>query len=551
MSLPSGNRALVAQPLRPPWDVPRSAASAVPEHRMARWLPAWALAAVGALVWLVAAPLTPDLAAHEYRAAVFRRVGLSVWEQGWYGGHALPGYSVLMPPLAALLSPQFAAVLAAVIAAWCFQRLADGHWAAGAAKAAGICFAIGVVSVLVGGQLTFATALAPALGALLAARCGHLWLAGALGAATTLTSPVAAAFLVLACVAWWLGARGRGSMIVAAATIAPGVLIVLAFPEGGAQPFGTSAFTAALAVALGLFAVLHREERVLRTSAVLYSAALILGFELATPLGGNLVRLAAVFGLPLAAGALWGRHRGLLVLLVLPLLYAQWLEPLRSLQRDSGDPSAASGYHAPLLAELDRRAATEGPFRTEIPFTADHWETRYISLTHPLARGWERQLDTKLNPLFYDGTPLTPARYVSWLHNLAVRYVALPDVRLDRAGLAEGRLLAGGRVPGLRQVWHSAHWRLFRVDHATGLASPPVRVTAIGLDTINLTTPSAATATVRVRFTPYWVLARGHGCVAPTRDGWTSVRLTAGGPARLAIRFALDRVRATSPRCTA
>ncbi|HKH78452.1 MAG TPA: hypothetical protein VJ996_00435, partial [Solirubrobacteraceae bacterium] len=48
-----------------------------------------------------------------------------------------------------------------------------------------------------------------------------------------------------------------------------------------------------------------------------------------------------------------------------------------------------------------------------------------------------------------------------------VFYVALPDAPLDSAGRLEGKLVAGG-LPYLRELWHSAHWRLF----ATSLTRP-------------------------------------------------------------------------------
>ena len=513
-------------------------------------VPGWALTALLAAIWLIADPPTPDLAAHEYRADLADRIGFGIWEQGWYGGHHLPGYSVLMPPLAALFSPQLVAAVAVVVAAWCFERLAAAHWAPPAARAASVWFAIGVISTLVGGQLAFAAGLAPALAALLAARRGHPPAGAALGAVTTLTSPVTAAFLVLACAAWWLDARDRAPLAVAAGAVLPGLLIVLAFPQGGTQPFRVSSFAWAFGVAVALVAALPRGERVLRIGAALYAAVLLAGVLMDTPLGGNLVRLAAVFGGPLAAGGLWTQRRAVLYALALPLLYWQWLAPVRSVLRGAGDRSASAAYHAPLVAELDRRAAAEGPFRTEIPFTANHWETRFVPLSHPLARGWERQLDVKLNRLFYDERPLTPARYRAWLDDLAVRYVALPGAELDPAGAAEGRLVEDGRVPGLREVWRSRDWRLYRVGGSRPLAGPPVRVTRIGPAGVDLTTPRPATTTVRVRFTPYWALVRGRGCVGRAAGGWTRVRLDDAGDARLAVRFAPGRIRATSPRCS-
>jgi hypothetical protein len=515
-----------------------------------RALPAWTLTAALALVWLALDPPTPDLAAHEYRAALAERVGFAVWEQGWFGGHHLPGYSVLMPPLAALLSPQLVAAAGVVAAAWCFERLAGAHWARAAARAASVWFAVGAVSTLLGGQLAFAAGLAPALGALLAAGRGRAGTGALLGALTTLTSPGTAAFLVLACAAWWLDRRGRAPLAVAAGTVVPGLLILLAFPQGGTQPFEVSSFAWAFLVAAGFAAALPRRERTLRIGAALYALVLLLGVLFDTPLGGNLVRLAAVFGGPLAAGALWEQRRRLLYLIAVPLLYWQWLAPVRSAVRGAGDPSAKASYHEPLLAELDRRAAAEGPFRAHVPFTANHWETRFIPLRHPLARGWERQLDVKLNPLFYEQRPLTPVRYRAWLDELAVRYVALSDVKLDPAGKEEGALVKTGQVPGLRPVWRSRHWRLYEVVGSRPLASPPVTATRLGPDSIELTTPRPATTTLRIRHSPYLALTRGAGCVWRAPGGWTRLRLTVPGPARLDARFSLERIRAGGERCS-
>ena len=56
-----------------------------------RAIPAWAPAGVVAAVYLVLAPPSADLAAQYYRADL----GLVLWDNGWYGGHHMPGYSLL------------------------------------------------------------------------------------------------------------------------------------------------------------------------------------------------------------------------------------------------------------------------------------------------------------------------------------------------------------------------------------------------------------------------------------------------------------------------
>jgi hypothetical protein len=98
-----------------------------------------------------------------------------------------------------------------------------------------------------------------------------------------------------------------------------------------------------------------------------------------------------------------------------------------------------------------------------VPLTKAHWEAAYLPWHDGvrLARGWERQLDTRYAAIFYRRT-LTAADYRAWLTTNRVRYVALPDAPLDRAGAAEGRLIANG-LPYLREVWRSSHWRLYVV----------------------------------------------------------------------------------------
>jgi hypothetical protein len=59
-----------------------------------------------------------------------------------------------------------------------------------------------------------------------------------------------------------------------------------------------------------------------------------------------------------------------------------------------------------------------------------HWEAAYVAPAVPLVRGWERQLDTAGNPLFYDADLLNPDSYRAWLIDSGVRYVALPDAPL-------------------------------------------------------------------------------------------------------------------------
>jgi hypothetical protein len=165
---------------------------------------------------------------------------------------------------------------------------------------------------------------------------------------------------------------------------------------------------------------------------------------------------------------MWDGRRAVLLALAPLLLYWQLATPIRDFASIAGDPAVHAGYYMSLRAEL-RRVLHGRPAIVEVPLTKAHWEAAYLA-GHDgirLARGWERQLDTRYAALFYRraasarGPGLSASAYERWLRENRVMYVALPDAPLDKAGLAEGALIASG-VPYLRQIWRSSHWRLYR-----------------------------------------------------------------------------------------
>src|SRR6185437_12598423 len=128
--------------------------------------------------------------------------------------------------------------------------------------------------------------------------------------------------------------RRRG-LALAAAALAPVVALSLAYPGGGYEPFAATAFWPALA-AVALIALLlprgqlsERAWRTLRVAAALYALALVGAYALRTPVGGNAARLGPLLAAPLVAGVLWPRHRAVLALLALPLLYWQLATPIK------------------------------------------------------------------------------------------------------------------------------------------------------------------------------------------------------------------------------
>jgi hypothetical protein len=270
---------------------------------------------------------------------------------------------------------------------------------------------------------------------------------------------------------------------------------------------------------------------------VLYALACAAAFAIATPVGGNAVRLGALFAGPVAAATI--PRRGLAALLALPLAYWQLQAPVRDVAVASGDRSVEAAYYAPVLRLLDHR-----PGRVEIPFTRNHWEAARLAPHFPLARGWERQLDIATNPLFYDGR-LSAAAYEQWLHANAVSYVALPDARLDYSARREAALVRAGQ-PFLTPIGRSRHWQLFAVTAPTPLASPPATLSGSSPQGFTLTFAAPGTSDVRIRFTPYWH-ARG-ACVSRGPGGFTRVRAARAAVVEVGIEFSLARVFERGPR---
>ena len=98
-------------------------------------------------------------------------------------------------------------------------------------------------------------------------------------------------------------------------------------------------------------------------------------------MGGNAVRLGALFGGPVLAAVLLA-HRPrvptwFLVLFVAGGLYWQLTASVTQIARSVGDPSTKSAYFEPAATWL-RANGGEG-VRVEVPPTANHWESAYLA----------------------------------------------------------------------------------------------------------------------------------------------------------------------------
>ncbi|HEV3035304.1 MAG TPA: N,N-dimethylformamidase beta subunit family domain-containing protein [Solirubrobacteraceae bacterium] len=530
-------------------------------------------------VWLAVDPRTPDLAAQVYRVGLFNQLGLAVWDEHWYLGHSLPGYSLLYPPLASLLGIRALGALCVLASTALFARLATSVYGEAARWGAPL-FAVAALGDVWIGRMTFALGVSLALAAGLALmRERWLW-AGLLAALCAAASPVAAVLLALAALSVALARRTARLLVVAAV---PGAVVVLAlaalFPEGGYEPYPILSFAATMAVVLAFVVALPRAARVLRLGAWLYLAACVACLLVNSPMGSNIERYAVLLAGPLllcarladparsdgrarraghaqpAARAGHGRRRGASVwrrvsplgaaALSVIMVWVVW-GPVRETLAVAGSEATSAAYYVPVERFLDEHAG--GPVRVEVPLTRSHWEAALLAPTVSLARGWEKQLEMR-----YDGVllahGLTAASYERWLHEQAVSYVALPDVALDPSSAQEGTLIRRG-LPYLREVFASAHWRIFRVLGATPLASGPGRLTSLGHDSFALLASAPGRFVVRVHFTRYWTLTSGSGCVAQAPGGWTAVSVRATGTTVVTASFSLSRAFSSGGSCS-
>ncbi|MFB9543987.1 hypothetical protein [Micromonospora sagamiensis] len=504
-----------------------------------------------------------DLAAQVARADFVDRHGTTPVDLGWYGGVHQYGYSLLTAGLGALLGVRVVGAVAAVLSAaalgWLFVR----HRAR-RPLLAGLLGAVVLVGNLASGRITFAVGLALGLAALVAvsaerpSRPLRLTLAALLAAFATWASPVAGLFTGLAGAALLLAslrpgtgpnvdgphtAAGRGRplpggwrfdrplaeslTLCVAPAIALAPMAVL-FGNGGTQPYTAESMRINVALAVLVLFVLPRRRRVLRTGAALAVLLLVAAHYVPSPIGSNALRLPMLFALPVLAGYAPLPVRWLAALLAAAVW---WQSPVMTSDLGrAGSAETSAAFHRPLADELARRAPVG---RVEVVPLRDHWESAYLPSTVPLARGWERQVDTDRNGLFYR-TGLDADTYADWLRRNAVQYVALaPDSVPDRWAREEAALVAGG-LPYLREVWRDDTWRLYAVADPTPLVAAPGRLVAADPGQVRFTAPAdAGDLLVRVRWSRWLSLEGPGGCLTRGPDDWITVRVDRAGEYRL------------------
>ena len=123
------------------------------------------------------------------------------------------------------------------------------------------------------------------------------------------------------------------------------------------------------------------------------------------------------------------------------------------------------------------------------------------------------------------------------------------DASLDGSAKHEDELVRSGKLRWLREVFRSAHWRVYAVQGYRPLADG-ARVTTLGSDSIELVAAHPGDVRLRVHFSPYWAIVQGDGCVSRSGGSWTQLQVRKAGPIRIATRFSPGRVFSRGPRCS-
>ncbi|MGI3222923.1 hypothetical protein ACRJ4B_01925 [Streptomyces sp. GTA36] len=516
-----------------------------------------------------------DLAAQYAWAGFFARNPDSVYGLFWYGGTHTANYSVLSPPLMAMLGVRTASVLAGVAATWLLGSLLE-RTVARVPLWPALLGALGLWANVASGRTTFALGLAFGLAGLLAvagrpARRDRLT-AGALGALlATLASPVAGLFLLVAGAGYLLDRRYAKCLALSVPPVVVCASTALLFPFQGEQPMPAVRMVLPLLLSGAVLWAAPRTWRVLRGGAAVYAVGVVLTCLVPSPIGTNVERLAALFAPAVLLACLRGAAGSRDALPALRRAFTRrtfvrrafglgafgrgasarqtswwrtsprWAAPValaltasvawtttttaNDLRVTTSVPAWAT-HTAGVLAELDRLDADRD--RVEVVPARNHREATLFAPHAQLMRGWNRQLDVERGRLFYESA-LDAPRYHAWLRHWAVGYVVVPDGTPDGPAEHEAALVTSGQ-DWLEPVWHDAYWRIYRVRDAEPLVSAPARVVRAGEAAVVLRVPGPGTVTVRVRYSP-WLRAAG-ACVRP--DGpWTRLTVQRAGLYRL------------------
>lgn len=481
------------------------------------------------ILWLLLLANTGgDIAAQDAWAEFAKAHPDSAYNLAWYGGMHAVSYSVISPYVMALIGVRLTMILSGTLGAALLALLLVRSRRVPHPLVPSLVGAVSMVGNAVSGRVTFGLGMLFGLAALAVVfawpeswRFRHRGMRGALAALLSAlacgSSPVAGLFLGIVAGGLWLGRRHAAAY---ALGVPPVVVIALSswlFPFGGRMPITWDAIL--LPVGLGLVVWFAAPLSWLH---VRYGSLLNVGFSLfawlvPSPIGTNVTRLALIFGGVLIvaiwmtgeARSPWARVPPAWVLGVALFFSVGWQVGTAGRDEIATAPSAAWHHSAhAIVAQLQRRDSALG--RVEVVPTASHRESAALAPFVNLARGWNRQADVKLNPMFYGDGTLDVATYRTWLDRWAVRYVVVAPGSADIGGGRERALLETD-LPYLTEVWHNHDWTLYQVADPQPLVSPPAQLVKFDAAELVVNLPAPATVTVRVPWSRWLTLVDDEG----------------------------------------
>lgn len=458
-------------------------------------------------------PLTgQDLSAQLARADFAYAHPTTPVDLRWFGGSLQFGYSLWAPWLGGLIGSKLLGALAAVAGTWLGTRLIQRAepmrplWG-------GIALAACQVADIMIGRVTYQCGLVCALGAALVLlserRASGFVLAFLAGAA----SPVVTLGLWTYAAAGLVRRRVGDAIVIALASGAATAIISVYFADGGDMTFPTESLARAIAASALVIVLLPMRHNVIRLGAVLNLAVVIVAAAVDSPIGSNAERLGLIFAIPIVAAFVEWRT-WIAAVAVIATLIAQ--PPVTSeVYRLAGVPATHDSYYRPLVAAIHDHGPLTG--RVEVPEINGHWDAALLAKHVPLARGWLRQVDKKLNDDVFFKNPPTATTYPRWLATNAVQYVAVPDAKLTPWGRRE-KALVDGWLPYLHKIWQDKHWTLYAVTGATPIVAPPAKLASMDAARIVVTAPHGTIVRIRIRWFRWTTLnTSSGGCIA--RDG--------------------------------
>ena len=488
---------------------------------------AGAIAVGFAAAYLVAPPMGRDFSAQLAHAELAESHWPELLDLRWYGGFNPLGYSVLSPPVTALLGVHLTTALAYVATVVLFAALLGGTGVARPVAGA-ITGTVCLTGNLVVTRTTFALGLVLGLSALLALMSGRLRLTSGLSVLAPLASPVAGLFLGVAGGALFLSGRRPAGVTLAVSAMVPTIAISLAFGNGGYQTFAAKQALVSLLACLAVTGLCWRCA-VVRWGALLSAVLVAAAYLLPTPVGTTATRLPELFAAPVVVAV---AAIPLVALIAATASIVLLLPPVSITEvRERGDPALSAEFYAPLLNQLTARGVA-GPI--EVVPTQRRGEAAFVASVVAIAKGWSRQVDTGRNAIFYDGT-LDADTYRKWLDENAISYVAISQGPYDWSSPDEVTLVRRG-LPYLQAVWSDRTWTLYVVTNPRPVISSPGKVVARDAVSLKVSLPKPGEYVVRVRWSRY--LTASNGCMRPTEDGWSMIVVEHPGTAKIEGSFA-------------